>query len=198
MIDAKTKDRIHKANLANVVRKVKAGKPLSKGELDLVDKSEESVSYDSMGAAAAAMDVPISTLKWAKRQGAPGFRGSRIIRSELEPWLKTKGGEISADNPAGLLDKNLWECRRLKLQCEKLERQEKERQKELVPFAEVETWMLNTAEAIKTILRHKLRNELPPKIEGMRAAEIAAKMDPLIAEIVGLLRAMDGKAVAAE
>lgn len=196
MIDTKTKQKIFKANLANVVRKVKAGKPLSTAELELVNKAEtvEPVSYDSIGAAAAALSVPVALLKRAKRNGAPGFRGSRVYPSELLPWLKKREAEVATSNgPAGggaadLLDKNLWECRKLRLQCEKIERQEKERTRELIAFAEIETWMLNTAEQMKTVLRHKLRNELPPKIEGLRAPEIAGRMDEVISEIVGLMR----------
>jgi hypothetical protein len=52
----------------------------------------------------------------------------------------------------------------------------------------VDAWLVDICEKIKAVLTNKLRNELPPKIEGLRAAEIAAKMDPVIAEIVSLLR----------
>lgn len=48
--------------------------------------------YDSIGAAAAALNIPIEVLKRAKRQGAAGFRGSRVYPKALLPWLEANGG----------------------------------------------------------------------------------------------------------
>lgn len=44
-------------------------------------------SFDSIAAAAAGLGVDKSVLRAAKRDGAPGFRGSRVYPEELLPWL---------------------------------------------------------------------------------------------------------------
>lgn len=43
---------------------------------------------DTLGQAAAILGVTVAVLKAAKRQGAPGFKHSRIDCAALGPWLK--------------------------------------------------------------------------------------------------------------
>jgi len=38
---------------------------------------------------AAESGVPIDVLRWAKRQGGPGFHGARVHADVLLPWLET-------------------------------------------------------------------------------------------------------------
>lgn len=45
-------------------------------------------AHQSMKDASAEMGIPTSILRWAKRQGAPGFVGSRIRPELLMPWLE--------------------------------------------------------------------------------------------------------------
>ena len=54
--------------------------------------------------------------------------------------------------------------------------------------SEIDAWLTDICEKIKAILSNKLKNELPPKLEGLRAPEISAKMEPIIFQIIELLR----------
>lgn len=44
-------------------------------------------AHQSMKDASSEMRIPISILRWAKRQKAPGFAGSRVRPELLMPWL---------------------------------------------------------------------------------------------------------------
>ncbi|HTJ77694.1 MAG TPA: hypothetical protein VL357_01740 [Rariglobus sp.] len=44
--------------------------------------------YDSVKAAASALDLPISVLKKAKGAGCPAFRGGRVHVADFKKWLK--------------------------------------------------------------------------------------------------------------
>src|SRR4051812_27863090 len=105
VINNDTLKKIKQADLANIIRKVKAGKPLSKGERELLEAStsreepkkrkgkqgktaEVSQVVDTMGAAASQMGYTVDALKAAKRAGCKAFKpGSRVDIFELEEWF---------------------------------------------------------------------------------------------------------------
>jgi DNA anti-recombination protein RmuC len=102
VINNDTLKKIKQADLANIIRKVKAGKPLSKGERELLEastsqeepkkrkgkKAEVSQVVDTMGAAASQMGYTVDALKAAKRAGCKAFKpGSRVDIFELEEWF---------------------------------------------------------------------------------------------------------------
>lgn len=136
--------------------------------------------YDSIGAAAAAERVPVPVLRKAKRAGAPGFKGSRVyFGPELRAWLADNMDRVTGATEDQIKEEKLRALRWNNDLKDKL----------YVRRAEVEQWIAATTEKIKSILRKKLRNELPPKIEGLRAAEISAKMESeVIGPICRLLR----------
>ena len=139
--------------------------------------------HDSIAHAAAAWEIKPALLKLAKKAGAPGFQGSRVYPEKLLPWLV----------------KWLWDLSKLKEQenFKTLIEAEKARGAKwkndlndglYIRRAEVDAWQIETIEKIKALLPAKLLNELPPKLEGLRAAEIAARLEPLIPELCALLR----------
>ncbi len=145
----------------------------------------EQTSFDSLQAAAAALGIDKGTLQAAKDQGAPGFKGSRVYPAELPPWI------LQAKSLGGLRDKRTVEREIAEEKLDSL-RWEKERDRGAwIRKAEVEEWMMTTAERVKSTLRARLKNDLPPKLEGLRAAEIAAKMERVIEELVLLFRKTD-------
>src|SRR5688572_1559388 len=85
---------VHTEKLRKILAKKKAGKQLTPAELAVIgvgdqgQSTPEQTSYDSLQAAAAALNVPKATLQWAKDQGAPGFKGSRVYPLQLLPWLR--------------------------------------------------------------------------------------------------------------
>jgi hypothetical protein len=180
----------HAEQLKRILTKHKSGKSLTAQELKLIGGGADSRptdprSFDSIGSASAAMKVPVATLRWAKRQGAPGFRGSRVYPEELAPWLcarEDKGGGLDDR------DKHALECRRLRQRIDR-EAFEFERERgQWIRVEEVETFVGELAQLIRTTLRNKLRNELPPKLEGLRAAEMSAKLESFLPDLIESLR----------
>lgn len=62
-------------------------------------KVEKSIVYDTMKAASAGIPLPMRTLKWAKGEGCPAFRGARIHVSELLRWLEANPFDGSSGDP---------------------------------------------------------------------------------------------------
>jgi len=182
----------HAARLKKLLARHKAGKKLSPEELKLLGAGADSTdaadrvptSYDSMASAAAALDIPKGTLQWAKDQGAPGFKGSRVYPLLLLPWLANANKEKGERR----LDKRSLECELLQEKLEALREQRARARGLFIEWAAVEQWQLGLAQRLKLELSAKLKNELPPKLEGLRAPEIAAKMDGLIGELVDIIR----------
>lgn len=54
------------------------------------NKKPPQTYYDSIASAASALGFTLSDLRKAKRDGAPGFRGSRVYPLELLPWLNAQ------------------------------------------------------------------------------------------------------------
>lgn len=199
------------ARLQKLLKKHAAGKKLTRPELEEIGAVEpaakssggtkgaqgggagvfgEQSSFDSMAAAAAALGIPKATIQWAKDRGLPGFKGSRVYPLLLLPALER---EREKNPGAPLKDKRTVETEILIEKLDQL-RWEKERERgEWIRFAEVKEWQVTKAEGIKSLLRSRLKNELPPKLEGLSSPEIAAKMEGVIAEIVGLLRSPVGE-----
>lgn len=53
----------------------------------------------------------------------------------------------------------------------------------------VSTWIASKADHIKQVLTQRLRNELPPKLAGLTAAEIGHRLDSVINEVIQAMRA---------
>lgn len=54
--------------------------------------------------------------------------------------------------------------------------------------SQVEAWVVDRAQQLQDRLKTKLKNELPPKLVGQTAEQIAVKMDRLIPDLIGILR----------
>jgi hypothetical protein len=109
-----------------------------------------------MAAAAAGLKVPLPTLKKLKRQGAPGFHGSRVYPDELLPYLKThqEDPEAVADQAFAL------ECRKLLAQCERLEFDNAVARREYRPVGEYNERHLRFGARVNLIFKLK-RNLVP-------------------------------------
>lgn len=193
-------DKIAQANVGNIIRKVKAGRTLTADERKVLAEStgpaRKQSYFDSLAAAAAhlapQLELSIAAcerlLKRAKKSGAPGFQHSRVYVEELFPWLKLHFQSEELKLASAGDKESALKCRRLRNQCERGEFAFSVDRGEYVKRAEVEAWLIGAAQKIKAALAQKLRNELPPKLEGLRAAEIADKMDVEIEQIVDFLR----------
>lgn len=151
-----------------------------------MSESERSY-YDSIGQAAAAMETTVRALRWAKRKGAPGFRGSRVYPEELGPWLKAQEEERAGAGGELFEAKEPWEIRRLRLQCEALELEMRQKRGELVDVSLVRSsWLFHLRAARQVLLQ--LRTDLSPRIAGRPALECEALLGAAVEEALGKLR----------
>lgn len=166
-LDDATVERIIAADLANIVKKVKAGRPLSPTERKLIERKSTSTgsrTFDSMSHAAACLGVAVATLKVAKKSGCRAFRNGRVTEAELVQWLRDHQKELGATHPADMDSAKLAEL---------LERvRQRRRQNDLadgilVPKSKVLEEFQKVATPIKSLLRTKLELEFPSAIAGM-------------------------------
>lgn len=143
--------------------------------------------FSSMATAAAALKVPKATLQKLKRDGCPAFVGSRVKEDQILPWLQAQ--EAMGENDLGD-DKESLERRFLMVRIERQQLAYRKESDALIEMAEVESFIKSAQERIKSILSDKLKNELPPKLEGLRAPEIAARMEDVITKCFTALKYM--------
>lgn len=143
-------------------------------------------SYDSIAQAAKALGCTVARLRKAKKQGAPGFRGSRVYPGELVPWLKGKeGGEQGAGS--GELDKEAWEIRKLRLQCEGLELANKQKGDLLWEATAVKvSWLSHMRSARQVLVQ--MATDLAPRIAGRPALECEKLLSAAAEETLAKLR----------
>jgi|GEM_PF-6883762 len=130
------------------------------------------IAYDSIAQAAAAMGVPKSVLRKLKRDGAPGFHGSRVYPAELRPHLETMSSAATAT-----ADRDALECRRLlaqckriehaNLQCKRIEHANLVESAGVIAVAPVLAAIATIGEQLKSALRAIYEDELPPVISGL-------------------------------
>lgn len=141
---------------------------------------------ETMGQAASMMGIEMSVLRAAKRDGAPGFINSRVVPSLVAPWLKaqpkhSKNGEITKD-----------EADRRSAVATML-RKEHDNNVELGLYYEkqiVHEWLMGRLQMLNSTIETKLK-QLFPKLEGLRAPEMLAKLPPVIEDIGEALRGFE-------
>src|SRR5690606_29368220 len=71
-----------------------------------------------LSAAAAMLECTTTTLKRAKKAGAPGFRSNNsVCISELQPWLEQRKQQLAAMDEQS---KEALECAKLAIQVKRL------------------------------------------------------------------------------
>ena len=163
-------------------------------------------SYDSIGAAAAALSAAgvkcsKGSLRKEKKEGAPGFRGSRVYPGELVPWLQEKeraaecASRTGSPHPEGggaaaapyLEDKDVLEARRLRLQCEGLEIANAEKRGRLWDADVVKgSWLTHLRAARQALI--SMVTKLAPQIAGRPPAEVEALLGEAVAVVLARLR----------
>lgn len=143
--------------------------------------SELQASYDSIAQAAAALNetgvFPCTkeTLRKAKKLGAPGFRGSRVYTAELVPWLKERLGQATSISEAEPTDKEGWEIRRMRLQCEGLVLANRKAAEEVWDSNTAKiSWLTHMRAARQALI--SMVTDLAPRIAGRSAEECEAML----------------------
>jgi hypothetical protein len=132
----------------------------------VADKSTEKPTYfDSIASAAAALQIPVDTLRAAKSAGAPGFRGSRVYPADLVPWLQAQDKGALQD------DKRTLERKKLLLQCERIAFQNDVERGRYVEKSVFVSALIQLGSEQKALLRQKLESELPGVIPGLEAGQ---------------------------
>jgi hypothetical protein len=162
------------------IDRLKAEQTLTKVEFEEVERrklaeklggSIDQVIYDSMSAAAGALGMDKAQLSWAKRNGAPGFIASRVHIDLLKPWLVEREHELSTQGD----DKTALECRKLRLQCERIE---EDNDRERAGHLTVEAHNDIIAEMISSFQTaiYDLTPVLPPDLAGLTLPEIEKRL----------------------
>lgn len=149
-------------------KRAKAQTSTARSDTQPAQKAAEPQVYDSIGQAAAALGIPKRVLQKLKRDGAPGFHGSRVYPAELQPWLEAKNSEAGG----GGVDRDALECRRLLGQCVRIERDNLEAAGQVIALAPVLAAIAGIGEQLKSQLRAIYEDELPPVIAGLSAEAI--------------------------
>jgi hypothetical protein len=196
LLSAEDAKKILQRNVTNIVKKVAAGRTISKREQDLI------AQYDGVGRGEGERDW-VSRERLAQELGChpnsiPRFTTEHPDAPQdkrangtfnLPAWRtwKTNHPEIEFKKEHALAG-SLLKDEKLREQVRAIKFNQDVAEGLYLKKSEVEAWMVGALERLKYILTIKLRNEYPPKLEGLRAAEISEKMEPLIAELLEILR----------
>ena len=108
--------------------------------------------------------------------------GRVTITEKMIAWVRERV------NSAPIPDKETLQCCKLIVEVKRILFNAEKEQDLYIAKADFDAWVAETRAQVEIILKKKLKNELPPKLEGLRAAEMAAKMDEVIAPLVKLMR----------
>lgn len=200
MISEQDKEKIRKANTANIVRKVKAGKPLTKTELALIDAAPEAEETEEAATVKAGRRRKISVHSLSVETGInertvrkrlvdaglfpPDKHPLAKILDVLRPSVGDKDGDSIKEK------KTFEEWRKLKLANDVKEGA-------LIPRANVAETVRQLAAKFAALLDAKLEQEYPATVAGLDvpAARIYGKKlnDQLRAEVQAWSEVWRGK-----
>lgn len=183
-------DRLERANLANIVKKLQAGKTLTQAEQSILLKAKSAPSWaDNYVALAGALNVSRRTLNnWKKLPGAPkpAANGKHDVNAWLSFKANLKGEDSTGDEDADIGDlpsEPILRRRKLKLWCDEREIELARLRGEVITVAEVRADWERRIARIKGFLKKRLENELPPILEGMDAPAIHGELVQLMDEL---------------
>jgi hypothetical protein len=133
--------------------------------------------FDSLAAAAAALNLDTQTLKRAKGAGCPAFVGSRVQEKEFLRWISDNPDKLAAPAGATLEDQKTAE------QVRKLRIGNDREDGALILVATVEKLLHEIAAGQLKILRQRLENEYPTAVSGMDPAQARVYGKRLVDEI---------------
>jgi hypothetical protein len=174
-IDSATVDKINQANLANILKKVKAGKVLTAAERKLIDGS--SVKPSELVTQKKIVDIFNITRKsiaqW-RREGKIGLPEKEQGMENLAKWR-----EFFASNPdAGFfdgkprLDRESLLCQKLtvEIECKKIEL--KKLEDTCIDMADVQNAFYKLGAVMRAGIM-RMQADLPPALEGQSPSGMA-------------------------
>lgn len=174
-IDSATVDKINQANLANILKKVKAGKVLTAAERKLIDGSSEAPS--ELVPQKKIIEIFNITRKSIAQWRREGKEGVPIKEHGMENL--TKWREFFASNPdAGFfdgkprLDRESLLCEKLtvEIECKKIEL--KKLEDTCIDMVDVQNAFYKLGSVIRAGLL-RMQADLPPALEGQSPSRMA-------------------------
>ena len=188
------------ADLANIAKKLKAGKTLNATERNTLREEEAEIDSPAVPATVKnyvelgkILGVDRRTIQtWRKEEGSP--RASTNGTHNVQAWLDfqmlhgKKGGKIDeGEDNLDLPSEPILKRKKLLLFCQEKEMILAVRRGELIALALVrETWQKKCAEA-NSHLRKRLENELPSELEGLEAADIYDSLVSVVDEFCEIM-----------
>lgn len=166
-------EKIASANVAALLRKLKAGKPLTKAQLEIVQahtgESEPGKlpHFPSIKSCSASTGIPLAILKQAKANGCPAFRQNNSVSlGEFLRWFFQQAID-NGDLPPGVAS---WRDALNKFQAQREQIKLAEDRKQVMQFSDAHQ---QAAEAAAFFFGEldRAERELPPAVKGLDEIE---------------------------
>ncbi len=183
-------EKIRDVQLANAMKRLKEGKPLSLGEQRLVDQATGERKHGTaptMAQASKRMGLPIEILKAAKRAGAPGFKYSRVDCDAVSGWLENNKPAVAGDRTSAEGAK----LRKLNAEADTKEFLLAIKMGQYLLKAAVENTVARCLGSVRSLLQQKLEQEYPAAVAGLSVVEARIKGKALFDDICAELRKLD-------
>jgi phage terminase Nu1 subunit (DNA packaging protein) len=174
-IDSATVDKINQANLANILKKVKAGKVLTAAERKLIEGStEQSSELVTQKKIIEIFNITRKSIAQWRREGREGVPAKEHGMENLTKWR-----EFFASNPdAGFFDGKprqdreslLCEKLTIEIECKKLEL--KKLEESTIDMVDVQNAFYKLGSVIRAGLL-RMQADLPPALEGQSPSRMA-------------------------
>jgi Spy/CpxP family protein refolding chaperone len=183
-IDSATVDKINQANLANILKKVKAGKVLTAQEQKAIAENKQDEEVDkktplfTARQMTEALDVTAGRITQLKNDCVLVPVGSKYdaIASMRAYVKKLRDKQKDIITFEGVPDIDESKARKEAAQAGLAELKLAEEKMEVVRIAEIDTRDAKIGAAVRAATM-KRRSELPPILEGLSANQIAAILD---------------------
>ena len=206
-INSEQYSRIRKANVANILKKLKEGKTLSRDDWSQIedykakaDKPIEDVTEikktakswvelaEVLGVARQTVDV------WKKKPGSPKPRSNGT--HDVLKWVAfIKAEGLAAKGQSETPDEAELRLRKLFAEVEDRELKVLVRKGQFVPIDAVrERWLYHIGQA-NALLRNKLENELPPLLVGRDAVDIRKENARVVDEYIAIMNSGEQKQI---
>jgi hypothetical protein len=186
--------KLRRANVGNIIKKLKAGKTLSAVEIKAIERAEAPEPkraddvVENMRAAASRCGCSSEEVKLAKALGCDAFApNNRISISKLTAFIDSPLFQSQAAEKVGIGGD--WKKRLLKAKAQREELRLNQERGDVWDSETVRRAYTAGDEAMMATLRRWLESDLPPLIEGKSAGEILAVNVKFLDELTGQLRA---------
>ncbi len=138
-------------------------------EIETIKQSQvvDNTMFSSQSQCSARTGVTKEVLRFAKKNGAPGFKGSSIVWKELKPWIVEHQQLIDEKSGDDLSTLKVVE-KKLDIDLKRLER--KKREGEYLDPKEVSDFLLQLRLSFESVIKG-WATEIPSKLVGKSQGE---------------------------